>query len=228
MWFCEHHFNTYRQGNTATFTYTSHGIEHAHTCAPRDDCPTSQFPKLPKLQLRLAELPRLPLQDHEKGVLRVTQSSTHWLENAVSTDAPEAADILRCESSRCHSRVVLLAHTFEKPFTVGHTLNHRLLANMDARCAPCASTCLIMACLMFRASMPTTMSFSYPSKALQWCSSWLSESSDTSGCRNSFEVHAYKDVDLCATIEPSDRAHRNDDTSNKKKSVHQDVSMSTT
>ena len=48
------------------------GIEHAHTCARRDDCPTSQFPKLPKLQLRLAEIPRLPLQDHEKGVLRVT------------------------------------------------------------------------------------------------------------------------------------------------------------
>ena len=94
---------------TATFTYTSHGIEHAYTCARRDDCPTSQFPKLPKLQLRLAEIPRLPLQDHEKGVLRVTQSSTHWLVNAVSTDAPEAADILRCESSRCHSRVVLLA-----------------------------------------------------------------------------------------------------------------------
>ena len=113
MWFCEHHFNTYRQGNTATFTYTSHGIEHAHTCARRDDCPTSQFPKLPKLQLRLAEHPRLPLQDHEKGVLRVTQSSTHWLVNAVSTDAPEAADILRCERSRCHSRVVLLAHLRE-------------------------------------------------------------------------------------------------------------------
>ena len=109
-------------------------------------------------------------------------------------------------------------HSFEKPFTVGHTLNHRLLANMDARCAPCASMCSIMACLMFRASMPTTMSFSYPSKALQWCSSWLSESSDTIGCRNSFEVHACKDVDLCTTIEPSDREHRNDDTSNKKKS----------
>ena len=110
MWFCEHHFNTYRQGNTATFTYTSHGSERAHTCARRDDCPTSQFPKLPKLQLRLAEIPRLPLQDHEKGVLRVTQA---WLVNAVSTDAPEAADILRCESSRCHSRVVLLAHLRE-------------------------------------------------------------------------------------------------------------------
>ena len=156
MWFCEHHFNTYRQEHTETFTYTSHGSERAYTCARRDDCPTSQLPKLSKLQLRLAEIPRLPLQDHEKGVLRVTQSSIHWLVNAVSTDAPEAADILRCESSRCHSRVVPLA-TLREVIHGGH--NHRLLANVDARCAPYASMCLIMACLMFRASMPTTMRF---------------------------------------------------------------------
>ena len=32
-------------------------------------------------------------------------------------------------------------------------------------------------------------------------------------------MHACKDVDLVTTVEPSDRAQRNDDTSNKKKSV---------
>ena len=124
MWFCEHHFKTYRQGNTATFTHTSHGIEHAHTCARRDNCPTSQFPKLPKLQLRLAEIPRLPLQDHEKGVLRVTQSSTHWLVNAVSNGRTRSCrhPSLRkltlslssrptCTPSRSHSRWVIRSTT---------------------------------------------------------------------------------------------------------------------
>ena len=163
----------------------------------------------------------------------MTQSSAHWLVNAVSTDAPEAADILRCESSRCHSRVVLLAPlreavhggSYAQPQTTRKhgctmcTMRIHLFDNGMSDVQSLHANHNELLHLLQDVSWHNLKTFgSYPSKALQWCSSLLSESSDTSGCRNSFEVHACKDVDLCTTIEPSNRAHRNDDTSNKKKS----------
>ena len=122
---------------------------------------------------------------------------------------------------------------FEKPFTVGHTLNHRLLANVDARCAPCASMCLIMTCLMFRASMPTTMRFCtffttylaqprnvrlipVESIAVGFIMAtrvirhkWMPQFLRGARVQRSGFVNNYRAV--------RSRAHRNDDTSNKKK-----------